>query len=507
LKHTWIELALVFVLLAAIGGLATKYVNQSGWTLYYGDAEAHLDIARRVVDSRNPGYDQLGTVWLPLPHVLMLPFVGNDRLWRSGLAGAIPSSACFVCAGLFLYAALRRAAHSSAVAAASLGVLALNPNLLYLQATPMTETVVLAGLMALLYFTVLFRETQSLAALIGAGIASIAASLGRYEGWFVIPFVAVYFLIAGRKNRIAAALLFSAIAVLGPLYWLGHNWWIYSNPFEFFNGYYAPMSIYHRALAQNMMPYPGDHDWRAAVRYYFMAVRLCVGWATLGIGIAGLAYALARRLFWPVLFAVLPPVFYVWSMDSGNAPIYVPTLWPFSYYNTRYALTALPLLAIAAGSLVLLGSLRWRPWIAAGIVLAAIAPWLIRPQPNELITWKESQVNSITRRAWTTAAASSLGGSYHSGQGVITSFSDLSGILRAAGIPLREALHDGDEPQWMAATTRPDLFLHEEWAVAFSGDTVATAIQRASFRTGPRYHLVQTVRVKGAPVIEIYKRD
>lgn len=507
MKHIWLQLALVFVSLAAIGALATAYVNHSGWTLYYGDAEAHLDIARRIVDSRKPGYDQIGTVWLPLPHVLMLPLVRNDRLWRSGLAGAIPSSACFVIAGVFLYAAMRRATHSSAVALASLGLLALNPNLLYLQATPMTETVVLAALMALLYFTVLFRETQSFAAVVGAGIASLAASLGRYEGWFAIPFVAIYFLIAGRKNRLGAALLFSAIAALGPLYWLGHNWWIYSNPLEFFNGPYAPLSMYRRALAQNMTPYPGDRDWRAAVLYYLTAVRLFAGWAAVVLGIAGLVGVLAKRLFWPVLFAALPPLFYVWSMHSGDAPIYMPTLWPFSYYNTRYALTALPLLAIAGGGLVLLAPLRWRPWVATAIVITAIAPWLIRPQPSDWITWKESQINSITRRAATQAAGVDLAREYHAGEGIVTSFGDLTGILRVAGIPLQEALYDGDEPAWMAATTRPDLFLHEEWAVTVAGDTVATAIQRASLKTGPRYRLVQTVKVKGAPVIEIYKRD
>ena len=506
MKRTWLELALVFVSLAAISSLAVAYVSQSGWTLYYGDAEAHLDIARRVVDSRKPGYDQLGTVWLPLPHVLMLPFVEADRLWRSGLAGAIPSAACFVLAGMFLYGALRRAAQSSAVALAALALLALNPNVLYLQAIPLTETVSLAALMALLYFTVLFRETQSFAAVMGAGLASIAASLARYEGWFVIPFVALYFLIAGRKHRFTAALLFSAIAVLAPLYWLGHNWWIYSNPLEFYNGYYAPISIYRRALAQNMMPYPGDHNWRAALLYYPTAVRLFTGWAVVILGLAGFVAALMKRLYWPLLLTALAPLFYIWSMHSGGTPIFVPTLWPFSYYNTRYAIAALPLLAVAGGSLVLLGPQRWRPWIAAAIVLAALAPWL-RSKPNEWVTWKESQVNSITRRAWTRAAAASLAGSYHPGQGIVTSFGDLTGILRQAGIPLRDALYDGDEPAWMAATTRPDLFLHEEWAVAVAGDTVASAIQRASLKTGPRYHLVQTVKVKGAPVIEIYKRD
>jgi hypothetical protein len=504
----WLEFGLVFVALAAISALATYYVNHSGWTLYYGDAEAHLDIARRIVDSRKPGYDQLGTVWLPLPHVLMLPLVRNDALWRSGLAGAIPASACWVCAGLFLYAAVRLAARSSAAAAASLALLALNPNLLYLQSTPMTEAVVLAALMALLYFTVLFAETQWFYAVIGAGVASIAASLARYEGWFAIPFVAAYFLIVGQRwKRLTAPVLFCVIAVLGPAYWLFHNWWIYSNPLEFYNGPYSAVAIYHRALAQNMAPYRGDHDWQMAALYYSTAVRLCAGLTTVLLAIAGLAGALWKRLFWPLLFALVPPMFYVWSMHSGGTPIFVPSLWPFSYYNTRYALAALPLLAIAGGGLVLLGPQRFRPWIAAAVVVASAVPWVIHHQPNDWITWKESQINSTTRRAWTKAAGASLAASYRPGDGLITSFGDLTGILRTAGIPLREALYDGDEPAWMAATTRPDLALHEEWALTFSGDTVATAIQRASFKRGPHYHLVQTVRVKGSPMIEIYKRD
>jgi hypothetical protein len=511
LKRNWLELALVFVFLAAVSGLATAYVNHYGWTLYYGDAEAHLNIARRIIDSRRPGYDQIGTVWLPLPHLLMLPLVRNDPWWRSGLAGALPSSACFVCAGVFLYASIRRAAQSSAAAFASLGLLAFNPNLLYLQSTPMTEAVLLAALMALLYFTVLVHETHSFMAVIGAGIASVAASLSRYEGWFVIPFVAFYFVFAARRRRLLIrllmALLFATIACLAPLYWLAHNWWIYSNPLEFYNGPYAPMSIYQRALAQNMTPYPGDHDWRQAGLYYGTAVLLCAGWATVVAGALGLAGAIRGRVYWPVLLAALPPIFYICSMHSGGTPIFVPTLWPHSYYNTRYALTALPLLAIAGGCLVLLAPQRWRWLIALAIVIAAATPWLIRPQPGDSVTWKESQINSIARRAWTKAAASSLGVDYHSGNGIITSFGDLTGILREAGIPLHEALYDGDEPAWMAATTRPDLFLHEEWAVAYSGDSVATAVQTASFKNGPRYHLVQTVKVKGAPVIEIYKRD
>src|SRR5262245_34896028 len=69
----------------------------------YGDAVAHINIARRVVDSLTPGPLQLGTVWLPLPHILMLPLVWWDQAWQTGLAGSLPSLFAYVIAvrGIF----------------------------------------------------------------------------------------------------------------------------------------------------------------------------------------------------------------------------------------------------------------------------------------------------------------------------------------------------------------------------------------------------------------------
>ena len=69
-----------------------------GYILLYGDAVAHLGIARRILDSRNPGLIQLGGVWLPLPHLLMMPFVREMQWWQNGLAGAWPSL-LFTCWG------------------------------------------------------------------------------------------------------------------------------------------------------------------------------------------------------------------------------------------------------------------------------------------------------------------------------------------------------------------------------------------------------------------------
>jgi 4-amino-4-deoxy-L-arabinose transferase-like glycosyltransferase len=487
-----------------LSAAALYWCVSHGYTLYYGDAEAHLNIARRIVDSRTPGFDQFGTNWLPLPHVLMLPFVWNDGWWRSGLAGGLPSACAFVVACVLLYAAARRAFLWPAAAIAAVAVFALNPNVLYLQAIPMTESAFFASLIGLLFTTIWFRQTGSVLAVLGAGIFSNAASLTRYEGWFLIPFATVFFFVAGGRRRWWAGFLFGAIASLTPLFWLAYNWWYYRNPLEFYNGPYSTKGIYERALKAGGDRQPGDHDWLTAVEYFWAAVSLTAGAPLAWLGVLGSAAALWRRKWWPVILLALTPVFYVWSLHSSGAQIFVPALWPKSYYNTRYGTTMLPLLALGAAALVAVTPRRFRNYAAVAMVAVAVTPWVIHPQRDSWACWKESQLNSEARRAWTTAGGRFLGANYKSG-GVFTSFGDLTGIFRSAGIPLRDTLHEGNNPEWMVAQRKPVFFLKEEWAVAFSGDAVATAIQRAN-RERPLYALVELVTVPHADVVEIYRR-
>ncbi len=86
---------------AIVAFCAARWSFVHGYTLYDGDAEAHFNIARRILDSRTPGPEQIGTVWLPLTHILLVPFVMHSDWWQSGLAGAIPSAACFALAAIF----------------------------------------------------------------------------------------------------------------------------------------------------------------------------------------------------------------------------------------------------------------------------------------------------------------------------------------------------------------------------------------------------------------------
>src|SRR5580692_8894493 len=93
------------MLLAAVSVAALLFYYAKQELLLYGDAVAHLNIARRVVDNRHPieSYGQLGTVWLPLQHIAMLPFVWVNTLWQSGIAGAIPGMLAFVLGTLGIY--------------------------------------------------------------------------------------------------------------------------------------------------------------------------------------------------------------------------------------------------------------------------------------------------------------------------------------------------------------------------------------------------------------------
>ena len=66
------------------GAAAAVHYYQLGLTLAHYDARAHLVVARRIFDSLTPGWQQVGAVWLPLPHVLNALPVQVDALYRTG---------------------------------------------------------------------------------------------------------------------------------------------------------------------------------------------------------------------------------------------------------------------------------------------------------------------------------------------------------------------------------------------------------------------------------------
>jgi len=429
---------------------------------------------------------------------MLLPLARLDDWWRNGLAAALPSAVSFVIAGGFLFAAVRRLFNSVA-AALSTALFAGNPNVLYLQSTPMAEAVFFACLLAALYFTIRFRQTQGWGSVVAAGIACCLGTLTRYEGWFVIPFVAAYLGFSAKRHRLTVAAVFSLLAGLGPLYWLAHNWWLSGDPLEFYRGPYSARAIQGTAV------YPGRGDWKLAALYYRTAAELCAGSWLWWMGVAGIAVALIKRAFWPMVLLALPGVFYIWAMHSTASPIFVPTLWPNTYYNTRYGLAALPLLAAASAAWVAVAPRAAQVAIAVVAAGAGILFWAVHPHPDQWVIWKEASVNSEARRAWVAEAADFLGSRYLTGEGMLSSSGEFRAVYRQSGIPLRESFSVNNGLPWLATMGRPDLFLRQDWALVTEGDGADACIRRAE-HFGLRYRLEKKIMVKNGPAVEIYRR-
>jgi len=195
-------------MLAALLSLtAFGYCSSHNLLLLYGDAVAHLHIARRILDSLNPGIRQIGSVWLPFPHLLMMPFVMRMAWWQSGLAGAIPSMACYVLSVAGLWRLARYWLRPAGAVVATL-FFALNPGLLYMQTTAMTEPLFLCQIIwSTLFLTAFLRALNAASqpatnpqkvrldgqSITACGLILLTAIYTRYDGWI---FAALVWLIA-----------------------------------------------------------------------------------------------------------------------------------------------------------------------------------------------------------------------------------------------------------------------------------------------------------------------
>ena len=187
LRHS---LAACFVIVAAAA--LTLYLFYSrGLTNLYGDGIAHMEGARRLLDSLTPGYAEIGTVWLPLYHLLVAPLAVNDFLWRSGLGGSLVSEAAFAVAAWFIYRLALEMNRSRASAWVALAAFLLCPSMMYLASTPLAEPLTLLLAVLTVYGLFRYRESGAARALLGAAVAAFSGTLARYDGWFLLPFAAL----------------------------------------------------------------------------------------------------------------------------------------------------------------------------------------------------------------------------------------------------------------------------------------------------------------------------
>ena len=224
--------------------------------VYYGDAISHLVISREIFDSLSPGFGQLGTVWLPMIHILLLPFVISNFLFHSALAGTIVStiSTAITAVILFRIARLQFDSELAGILASSLCIL--NLSVIYMGVVPMIELPFMMFFMISVYYiqqwyyiyTTNSADTwKQYRSIIKAAFAISATTLTAYNGW-LLPFVLAFMLVAiamitHRKTSkyrihaiIAAAVPYS---FAGMIIWLVWNFLEQKDPLSFAAGPYS----------------------------------------------------------------------------------------------------------------------------------------------------------------------------------------------------------------------------------------------------------------------------
>jgi hypothetical protein len=509
----------VALLSACLTLAALFFCSQHQLLLLYGDAVAHLHIARRLFDSRTPGFRQLGSVWLPLPHLLLVPFVLKMSWWQSGVPGALPSMACYVAACVGLYRlALCFVRHS--IAWLAVAFFALNPGLLYFSTTAMTEPLFLAEMVWAALLIALFARRSAAGAteglgrlLLGAALVLVCAVFTRYDGWIyaAAAWCIATWLVARRRNlrdRVTGIwLLASVLVVLAPLLWMAYNAKQFHDPLDFLRGPYSARAIEARTSPGGGGHYPEYHKPWVATLYYLKAAELgaVVPYATqliFLISLIGTAFLWIRRRRAALAAATLlwlPLPFYAYAVAYGSVPIFIPVWYPHSWYNTRYGMEMLPAFALFAAA-ALEGLATWRPrwqhWMVpvAAVLVLVNSVLLLRANP---LVFQEAVQNSRSRMAFERALSNWLR-MLPPGTTLLMSTSDHIGAVQSAGIPLRDIINEGDYYEWGAALKDPAA--KANYVVALDGDAVARAV--AEHPQG--LTLLEVVCSTGQPCARVY---
>jgi hypothetical protein len=344
-------------LLLGIGWFLYFYAH--GLTLAHYDAKAHLLVARRLFDSTSPGYLQMGVHWLPLLHVLYLPFMVFESQYRTGFLPSLISVCSFALSGWLLY---RIAVHSTgscrAGVFASLILLA-NANWQYLQACPLTEPLFMVLNLAAIDRFLNWRDNPDAGLPWASAIWASLAALCRYEGWlFLVGVIAVLVIdwrtgIVSRKRAVRAALTFAAVVLL-PIG--AHFAYLY---------FWTGETFFHRVARGYPTPYVTFRRPFLSVVYHLAELVQISALVPLLFGFGGVVFCLMRR----ERMRRWLPLFLLWLPSAVN----VAALYWGLIYRVRYSALVVPAVAVFASLLCLSPKALQRAFTLSVLVVASLA--------------------------------------------------------------------------------------------------------------------------------------
>jgi hypothetical protein len=474
----------------AAGASAAIYYARNGLALSHYDARAHLVVARRIFDSLTPGWQQVGAVWLPLPHLLNALPVQIDAFYRTGASAIAISVMSGAVAAWALAAQVGRSTASATAAIAAALLLVLNPNVLYLLGTPMTEPLLFGLTFLAAERTAAWLDAGATTPPRAAGLALAGMCLTRYEAWpilgAVLTLTPLALVAAGERPRRAlgaAARLAVIPAAAIALFMLNSRWTI--------GAWFVTGGFF---VAEN--PAKG-HPLLAWQQVRETLASLAGSWLLWAGSAAALLIVtqVVRRRVRPSLLLLLAPA------AAAALPLYA--YLQGHPVRVRYAVPLIVAATALCGAGVGLLPRRARLAAATGLVVLMV----LTHRPFEATAPMVIEAQRDTRnRAGRQAVTDYLLAHYDGRTPIMTSMGSLAHYMQDLsrdGLALRSFLHEGNGELWgYAIQEGPQGFA--DWVLveekAEGGDAIyQRARQRPTFFTG-------YTRVASGGGVALYRR-
>lgn len=502
-------LLLIGIILLIVSIIFFTVFYKNGLGLAYNDARSHLDIGRRVVEGLKPGIAQLGSVWLPLNHILMIPLIWNDFMWHTGLAGALWSMISYVATGVIIYKFLAKLNVSALGGITGVLVFAANLNVLYLQSTAMTELLLIATMTAGAYYLLLWAEDQTILNLLKAAFWVMLSTLVRYDGWFLLLFAGgvvglITFIKKGKRiaERYSATegilILFLTLASFGIVLWIIWNWAIFKDPLYFALGPFSAHAQQQQLLSAGNLATKGNIF--LSIKTYFYALMYnsyTFPVLLAGIGVISLWTQKETSINIKIAITALlaPLAFNIVALYLGFSVLFIQGISGNTWFNARYGIMLAPTIAIFVGYLV--HRFKDLRYLIVTLTILVLAVSLIN---GDAVTIDDARVGSSQKNVtevsgWLNKNAKDKPGF------ILISAASHDAIIFSSGLPMSKFIHEGTGEYWLSATNSPDRWAR--WIVMRTNDVNDLTFKLVSKSPGLlKYHLVNHY-----PFADIYELD
>ncbi|HEX6799255.1 MAG TPA: hypothetical protein VF116_16215, partial [Ktedonobacterales bacterium] len=383
--------------------------------------------------------------------------------------------------------------------------LMLNPNVLYMQATPMSELDLLCFAVIAVYYATRWAKTLAAPDLVKCALATAAGTLVRYDGWALAAAicVTVIFVAWRRRGRLFAEsnlLLYAILGFAGCAAWLIYEMVIFGSPLEFLNGPYSA-SAQQRQIRDtgSLLTY---HNVPLALHVYAQTVIDNAGMPLCIAALAGILWWTLRTKLrltaLPAYAALVPFGFNCLALVLGITVIRTPEILSnghAEYFNMRYGMMMLPAVALFAALL----AARSRLLLSTLVALALIFGFASTFQAQPYVLGDPLRGNRVVYDLWL-QQAHWLAAHYHGGE-ILISGAPFSVTMFYTGLSEHDFLTDGDGTQFHVALNTPQDAA--AWVVMDSGsgtfDPVWTALHN---RTDWRQYYVLAATIGTAQIYE-----